>query len=162
MSSRGTIVPLSVTREQHSCSRSGRPCRAYYAGLPGLLEPSQRSRRRCRLSVSGLSSPATYAGLPGLLEPRQRNRSLCGSSVFRAFPGPEPGPEQAPSQLRMHIRWSWALESPHPPRSLERSPLADGGIEAPIGSSIGDLPALGSPEQARVTAGFLGSWSPGT
>ena len=91
-----------------------------YAGFPGLLEPRGRSRSPSGSSVVRPFQALPYAGLRGLLEPSQRNRRLDGSSMFRAFPGPEPGHGQQAvrTQLRVHIRRPWALEGPHPPRTL--------------------------------------------
>ena len=92
---------------------------------------------------SGLPRPFTMQGNQGSWSP--------GYVIGRYTRPPCTGPFQAQyrgipasrdTQLRMHIRGPCGLEAAHPPRPLEDLPLADGDMEAPIGSSIGRSSAL--------------------
>ena len=89
---------------------------------------------------SGPFQALHYAGFLGLLEPKERNRTLEGSSVSRAFPGPEPGHLKVPSyvcresssKLEDAVGFvGGLLEEPTSLRSLEDTRDGLGGIEAP-------------------------------
>ena len=57
-----------------------------------FLRVPRASGQGCPEASIGARRHLHYAGLGGLLEPSQRSRCLDGSSVVRAFPGPSPGP----------------------------------------------------------------------
>ena len=102
-----------------------------------------------------------YAGFPGLLEPRERSRRLFAGSVFLAFPGQEPGHGASSVPSYVCISGGRGPGGPHPPRSLEGLPGADGAIEGPIGFSIGRPSALWSGSIASGQRG-PGLLEPGT
>ena len=118
-----------------------------YAGLPGLLEPWQRNRQLALAPGNGPFQARYYAGFRGLLELTERNRTLKGPPCSGHFHAQNRGRLQAavPATYACQVDVG-LLRGPHPPRSLERGPGADGGIEAPIGFSIGPLSALLSSE----------------